>query len=327
MRTETDAREELYDLTVTARNQILSAFDAPPDSYDEHAKNVLVSNCPRNAVILLNTLADEWTHGDVVLRVGALKTGKVPVSPETFEPYADYWTYLKSHGMIHYWVEATDDTLETTFHCDASADRRFSTRSSKQTLTSYPLVDTDCPPEYIPMDDTYTLSDLSTGNCPHPLLVLWRAVWQARQRLLSEAGVTEHSSHHLDGYCHETSEALLRELNTAWNTSTDPLTPDTYPHRTDHYIQFGAITTDEHRDNDFQTRLDVERAGTDHFWVEAVDIKTDTYYILDCFSNDPDTYGQPFVKTTHPEPYTPVTDGRFSTEAVFANDSWWRPLC
>lgn len=79
-------------------------------------------------------------------------------------------------------------------------------------------------------------------------------------------------------------------------------------------------------DEDFQHRLDVERAGKDHFWIEAIDLSTDTYYVLDCFSNDPETYGQPFVKTTYPDSYTPVTDGRFPTESVFANESWWRAL-
>ena len=83
MRTETTAREELFQYTLTARNKLLNAVNIPSDSYDETTENALISQCPRNAVVLLHELEQSWSHGEVVLRTGALDTGAVQVSQTT----------------------------------------------------------------------------------------------------------------------------------------------------------------------------------------------------------------------------------------------------
>lgn len=315
----------LHRLTTDARDTLLRALDFTPGGDADAEAQALIGQCPRNAAVLLSELHKQWNDGDVVLRVGALDTQRAPVFPDDIAPYPDYWTYLKDHSMIHYWVEVSREESDTVYYCDLAADRRFSS-DADSSKTGQPFVDTELPEEYVPLDATHTPTELSNGETPHNLLVLWRAVWSTRQRLLTEAGATEATSHHLDGICHETSEALLRELNNTWNTSTDSLHTGEYPHRADHYIQFGGILTDEHTPDNFQRRLDVERAGTDHFWVEAIDINLDRYYILDCFSNDPDTYGQPIVRTTYPDSYVPVSDGRFPPDSVLHHESWWRAL-
>lgn len=96
LRSETDAREELFSLTVTARNGVLSAFHIDTGSYGEPAQNTLLGECPRNATALLGVLADNWNHGQVELRVGALDTGHVLIHPRTIEPHETYWEDIQN---------------------------------------------------------------------------------------------------------------------------------------------------------------------------------------------------------------------------------------